>query len=862
MSTRFVNTAETDLVATIVTFGSLLQIDAPGTLLSPAVLSMNGSAFTMTTGSFLTTTGSPNANAAAGPIGLGLNGTVSVNAATITAAGMTIIGNAANTIDEVGRGIGTVTGSGGARVTDTWLVLASVASDQGTLTLTGSGTVWKDNGDPVASANVNYGGIVVGLSGKGTLQVQNGAALIERTYAEIGSDGTSVSTASVDGAGSTWTIGTYARIGDAGNGSLMVSNLGSVSTGTDINIAYQAGSQGALTVDNATLNSTGQIIVGYSGNGSLNIRNGASATATDVQVAYTAVAGVLGDLVVDNAVLNASGTLYSGVGGTGTVWISHGGTVNAQYAWVAAGATGGTAALPSLITIDGAGSKLLVSQNAAVGMANALPNTGSYTNGSYGIWTYASSGLGNFVVSNAGYMSVLKNLLLQASTDRDQPAALIVGSGGSAEIGGNNGPIANTLTIDSGAQIVGHGTIDVGNTVSGGFVNGTLANSGMLVAQSGTLKIDANMTGSGTVKISQNSAFEINGNFAGTVTFDGGYASTLRLDNPNPASFQGTIGNLVVGDTIALLQTGLPADISHTNIMGGSTLYVTLNNGAVWTYNLIGDYSGYTFAIRETNEDGAKYDDLTLQTANPKIVTGVSGTPTFGTANYSPYIDSLVWGWGAWKPAAGTITYWFGGQNDVTSSVQLHGATEYLSSTDTVHAWTDLEKSTYEYALGEYASVSGLTFVRAASAATADIVAWLDPKIAPPGTDILGVSEIPGMVTGGPIWQYYNDQPWVDDPNQLSFGGDGRDTIIHELGHALGLAHPHDGGSEPDATKFPGVTKASDLGTNGQNQAIFTVMSYNNGWNVASVTTPATYGTQGGLAALDIGALQVLYGAN
>ena len=50
------------------------------------------------------------------------------------------------------------------------------------------------------------------------------------------------------------------------------------------------------------------------------------------------------------------------------------------------------------------------------------------------------------------------------------------------------------------------------------------------------------------------------------------------------------------------------------------------------------------------------------------------------------------------------------------------------------------------------------------------------------------------MVTGGPIWQYYNDQPWVDEPNQLSFGGDGRNTIIHELGHALGLAHPHDGG--------------------------------------------------------------------
>jgi hypothetical protein len=54
--------------------------------------------------------------------------------------------------------------------------------------------------------------------------------------------------------------------------------------------------------------------------------------------------------------------------------------------------------------------------------------------------------------------------------------------------------------------------------------------------------------------------------------------------------------------------------------------------------------------------------------------------------------------------------------------------------------------------------------------------------------------------------------------------------LLHELGHALGLAHPHDGGPAPDATLFPGVTAAfGDYG------------DYNHSDHPAAVRTLAEY---------------------
>ena len=110
---------------------------------------------------------------------------------------------------------------------------------------------------------------------------------------------------------------------------------------------------------------------------------------------------------------------------------------------------------------------------------------------------------------------------------------------------------------------------------------------------------------------------------------------------------------------------------------------------------------------------------------------------------------------------------------------------------------------------------------------------------------------------------------WTDAG--LQKGGSAFTTVLHEIGHGLGLSHPHDdsadeGDPNPPATVMRGVT--ASMGSYGDfdlNQSVYTVMSYNDGWQ----TSPAgplegvvAYGASGGFGALDIAVLQAKYGAN
>ncbi|TNC52350.1 hypothetical protein FHG66_02070 [Rubellimicrobium rubrum] len=103
-----------------------------------------------------------------------------------------------------------------------------------------------------------------------------------------------------------------------------------------------------------------------------------------------------------------------------------------------------------------------------------------------------------------------------------------------------------------------------------------------------------------------------------------------------------------------------------------------------------------------------------------------------------------------------------------------------------------------------------------------------------------------------------------DDPAYLARGGAEWLVFIHELGHVVGLVHPHDGGD--GTTVFPGVIPevSETPGAFAMNQGIYTMMSYNDGWHTGpSGPSPDwAWGYQAGPMALDIAALQRMYGRN
>ena len=168
--------------------------------------------------------------------------------------------------------------------------------------------------------------------------------------------------------------------------------------------------------------------------------------------------------------------------------------------------------------------------------------------------------------------------------------------------------------------------------------------------------------------------------------------------------------------------------------------------------------------------------------------------------------------------------------------------------------------------LASFEAVSGIDFRFTGSGASSDLV-WaivnqLDARGAYGWSIPPGVGTADGEARSLVAINYEAYYPH-SGPNLLAQGGSNYSTLIHELGHAVGLAHPHDKGG--DSAVFPGVKdNPSDLGRFDMNQGVFTMMSYNNGWQTApqGLGSSPVYGYQAGPMALDIAALQSMYGAN
>ncbi len=213
-----------------------------------------------------------------------------------------------------------------------------------------------------------------------------------------------------------------------------------------------------------------------------------------------------------------------------------------------------------------------------------------------------------------------------------------------------------------------------------------------------------------------------------------------------------------------------------------------------------------------------------------------------GSGYGNPYIDSLVWGT---RWIDGPVNFYFG-----AGQIPRLGGGGYQ--------WFGYEQTAFRQALRLYENVCNLDFREVGSYGASDIAWWLVPSSYTGGS--LGQHEIPvGAVD--PIHGEFNAQHPSWTAAGLRIGGYGFVTVLHEIGHGIGLAHPHDGGSEGDATIFPGVDDPFDTGDLGLNQGIWTVMSYNDGWDVMPGNSFA-YGWEGTPMAFDIAALQEMYGAN
>lgn len=153
------------------------------------------------------------------------------------------------------------------------------------------------------------------------------------------------------------------------------------------------------------------------------------------------------------------------------------------------------------------------------------------------------------------------------------------------------------------------------------------------------------------------------------------------------------------------------------------------------------------------------------------------------------------------------------------------------------------------------------------SSTQADLVLVLDlNEISNEQNPYLGYFNPPGETSAGV--GVFNGDLWDRTAGgDLERGGYGYVTVVHELLHGLGMAHPHDDGGT--STVMLGVTQAfDDYGNYDLNQGVFTVMTYNSGYVTSDTgNSPANleggdFGFEGSAMALDIAYLQYVYGAN
>lgn len=424
--------------------------------------------------------------------------------------------------------------------------------------------------------------IFVGYEGAGALNLTEGATIASGSYFGIGDQAGSSGNVTLDA--SRLEAGEL-HIGNGGGGELFLSNGAVAQIAGTIGIGDQAGSLGTVTLTGAgtALNATGgAIYVATAGRGSLNLGDGATATASDV-VSIGDQAGSLGavSLTGQGTKLTAGNTMYVGASGDGSLSMGNGAAASIAGDVSLGDQAGGR----GTATLAGQGTTLTADGRLHVGASGTgaltMSDGASVSAGSVDVGSQAGSG-GTIELSGLGTSLAASDILYVGNsgdgklTLRDGASA---SAGGTVRIGEDAGSTGTVSLTGTGTMLSASDRLAVGN-----FGNGTLSIlDGAKVDVFGLVGVGTESTSQGTLTISgQDSALTTTGPLAvgtggiGSMTIsDGATASSdgliyvgVRPGGQGTVSLSGQGSTLSAGSTVYFAFAGT----ANVNVESGATV--------------------------------------------------------------------------------------------------------------------------------------------------------------------------------------------------------------------------------------------------------------------------------------------------
>ncbi|MBQ3525317.1 MAG: hypothetical protein IJA63_03495 [Akkermansia sp.] len=346
----------------------------------------------------------------------------------------------------IGHGAkGTVTVDGGELISHAFIGVSTANSlsddNSGLLEIKNGGTVTiKAEPEKMSMNGYSYNQFIVGASNNGTGGVV------------ISGEGSSLvleSSASADSASQTYY--SFASIGQGGQGEVTVTDGASLSLGTDANAASQisigeSGGTGTLNVEkNASADLTGNVIVGFSGDGSVNVASG-------------------GEVVQSGGNL----CIGYGAGASGEVTVAAESSLEAENLDIGYSGAAGSLSVEADAAVAVAGN-VNVFGPAEATQGNGITNAGSISVGGYVNLTSGSELNNTGTMDVTGLVYVQSGAAVENSGTLSSESGVVVYSGSSVT---NSGTINADLILDDGVVVTNDGVLS-GSVNGAGTVQGS-----------------------------------------------------------------------------------------------------------------------------------------------------------------------------------------------------------------------------------------------------------------------------------------------------------------------------------------------------------------------------------------------------